>query len=74
MEEGRRLVAAVREAAARHRVAWGELVPTFDEINRDAEAAEDVAYVEMEEAKQRLRDHICELYGISATELCSLTR
>jgi hypothetical protein len=33
-----------------------------------------MAYAEMEEAKQRLRDHICELYGISSAELCSLTR
>ncbi len=74
MEQGRELAAAVRQAAARHQIAWGELVPTQHVVNRDAEAAEDVAYVEMEEAKRRLRDHICELYGISAAELCSLAR
>jgi hypothetical protein len=68
------LVAAVREAAARHRIAWGELVPTAHAVNCDAEAAEDVAYAEMETAKQQLRDHICDLYGISAAELGSLTR
>jgi len=28
----------------------------------------------MEEAKQRLRNHICALYGISAAELISLVR
>jgi hypothetical protein len=74
MEQGRELVAAVRAAAARHRIAWGELVPTADTVNCAAEAAEDMAYAEMEEAKQRLRDHICELDGISSAELCSLTR
>jgi hypothetical protein len=74
MEEGRQLVMAVREAAARHRLAWGELVPTPHEVNCAAEAAEDAAYAEMEAAKQALRAHICALYGISAAELCSLAR
>ena len=74
MEEARELVAAVREAAARHRVAWGELVPTPHLVNHAAEPAEEAAYAEMAAAKQRLRDHICELYGISAAELTSLVR
>jgi hypothetical protein len=74
MEEARDLVAAVRDAAVRHRIAWGELVPTPHLVNHHAEDAEEAAYAEMEAAKQRLRDHICALYGISAAELCSLTR
>lgn len=74
MEEARNLVAAVREAAAVHRIAWGELVPSPHEVNHAAEPAEEAAYLEMEAAKQRLRDHICALYGISHAELCSLAR
>ncbi|TGX52673.1 hypothetical protein E5A73_13580 [Sphingomonas gei] len=74
MTQGRQLVAGVREAAARHHIAWGELVPTPHAVNRDAEAAEDAAYAEMEAAKQRLRDHICDFYGISSAELGSLVR
>ena len=74
MEEARQLVTAVREAAARHRIAWGELVPTPHEINHHAEPAEEAAYAEMEAAKQQLRDHICAQYGLSAAELCSLAR
>lgn len=74
MEEGKQLVEKVRAAAARHRIAWGALVPTPHAVNCDAEAAEDAAYAEMDAAKQRLRDHICELYGISATELTNLVR
>lgn len=73
-EEGRALVKAVRDAAALHRIAWGELVPTPHHVNHAAEAAEDAAYDEMEAAKQRLRDHICALYGITPAELCSLAR
>jgi hypothetical protein len=52
----------------------GRAVPTPHAVNCDAEAAEDAAYAEMDAAKQRLRDHICELYGISATELTNLVR
>jgi len=74
MEDAKELVAAVREAAARHRIAWGAMVPSPHEMNHDAEPAEEVAYAEMEAAKQRLRDHICDLYGISSAELCSLAR
>jgi hypothetical protein len=72
MREGRELVAIVREAAARHRIVWGTLVPSVHEVNADAEDAEEEAYQDMAEAKRRLRDHICEAYGISAAELCSL--
>jgi len=74
MKQGKELVAAVRDAAARHRIAWGELVPAVDVVNHHAEDAEDAAWVEMEAAKQRLRDHICAHYGISPGELCSLVR
>jgi hypothetical protein len=74
MEEGKRLAEEVRAAAARHRGAWGALVPTPHAVNQDAEPAEEAAYAEMEAAKQRLRDHICGLYGISAAELISLVR
>lgn len=74
MEDPKQLVEAVRQAAARHRIAWGELVPTPHLINHSAEAAEDAAYAEMEAAKQKLRAHICREYGISAAELNSLTR
>lgn len=74
MEDARQLVEAVREAAALHRIAWGELVPSPHELNHDAEPAEEAAYAEMEAAKQRLRDHICALYGITHAELCSLAR
>lgn len=74
MEEARDLVADVRAAAARHRLAWGELVPSPHEVNHAAEPAEEAAYAEMEAAKQLLRDHICTLYGITPAELCSLTR
>ncbi|WP_404337089.1 hypothetical protein AB2M62_01150 [Sphingomonas sp. MMS12-HWE2-04] len=74
MERAKHLVATVRDAAARHKIAWGELVPTAHAINAEAEAAEDAAYAEMEAAKQQLRDHICAQYGISHAELSSLTR
>jgi hypothetical protein len=74
IEDGHILVAEVRAAAARHRIAWGELVPSPHEVNSAAEPAEEAAWTEMEAAKQRLRDHICTLYGISSAELCSLAR
>lgn len=74
MEEARELVAQVRTAAARHRIAWGELVPTPHHVNHEAEDAEDLAWAEMEAAKQQLRDHICALYGLSSAELFQLTR
>jgi hypothetical protein len=72
MREGRELVANVRAAAARHRIMWGVLVPSPHEVNAEAEEAEEFAYQDMADAKRRLRDHICETYGITAAELCSL--
>ncbi|MBU3077166.1 hypothetical protein [Sphingomonas quercus] len=66
------LVAAVREAARRHGKTWEALVPDHSGINPDHEAAEEAAYAEMAEAKQALRAHICETYGITLRELCSL--
>jgi hypothetical protein len=72
MQEGQELVAEVRAAAARHRIVWGVLVPSPHEVNPDAEEAEEFAYQDMAEAKRRLRDHICQTYGITAGELCSL--
>lgn len=70
--EGRLRVADVRAAAAAHRSSWEALVPSHFEVNLDAEAAEEAAYSDMAEAKARLRDHICETYGISIKELSSL--
>ncbi|WP_454885506.1 hypothetical protein [Sphingomonas oryzagri] len=70
--EGRALVAEVREAAARHKVSWGMLVPSPHVVDLGAEHAEEMAYQDMAEARRRLRDHICATYGITATELCSL--
>lgn len=69
---GRDLVAAVREAAARHNATWEVLVPNPYIVNQSAEAAEEDAFQEMAEAKARLREHICDTYGISISELSSL--
>jgi len=70
--EGRDLVAEVRGAAARHKVSWGLLVPSPHVVDMGAEHLEEMAYRDMADAKRRLRDHICETYGITAAELCSL--
>jgi hypothetical protein len=70
--EGRDLVADVREAAARHKVSWGLLVPSPYVVDLGAEQLEEMAFQDMAEAKRRLRDHICTTYGITAAELCSL--
>ncbi len=70
--EGRELVGEVREAAARHKVSWGLLVPSPHVVDLGAEHVEEMAYQDMAEAKSRLRDHICTTYGITAAELCSL--
>jgi hypothetical protein len=72
MQDGRLLVDQVREAAARHKVVWGALVPSPFAVNLGAEAAEEEAYQDMADAKRRLRDHICATYGITAGELWSL--
>jgi hypothetical protein len=66
------MVAAVRAAAARHAIVWRDLVPTRYEVNAAAEAAEDIAFQDMADAKQALREHICRSYGVTAAELCSL--
>ena len=70
--EGHDLVADVREAAARHKVSWGLLVPSAFVVDPGAEHVEEMAFQDMAAAKRRLRDHICETYGITAAELCSL--
>ncbi|MFW2830664.1 hypothetical protein [Sphingomonas sp. ID0503] len=70
--DGKELVAAVRAAARRHNSTWEALVPTSFLINLEHEAAEEAAYAEMAAVKRRLRDHICETYGISIRELASL--
>lgn len=72
--DGHALVAEVRAAARAHGDTWERLVPSPLEINLDAEAAEEAAYAEMTRAKRQLRDHICESYGISVSELCSLAQ
>ena len=69
---GRALVEQVRQAARRHSSTWEALVPDAFTINLDVEQAEEHAYAEMAAAKRLLRDHICEVYGISARELSSL--
>jgi hypothetical protein len=70
--DGRALVAEVRAAATRHKLSWGMLVPSPFVVDLGAEPIEELAYQDMSEAKRRLRDHICETYGITSAELCSL--
>ncbi|NIJ07283.1 hypothetical protein FHS31_000879 [Sphingomonas vulcanisoli] len=72
--DGHALVAEVRKAARAHGDTWEALVPPHLAINLDAEEAEEAAYAEMAQAKRRLRDHICEMYGISMRELSSLAQ
>ena len=72
MDDGKVLVQDVRDAAARHKVSWGVLVPSAFVVDPRAEEAEEEAYQDMAEAKRALRDHICKTYGITAAELCSL--
>ena len=72
MDDGRDLVQDVRDAAARHKVSWGVLVPSAFIVDPRAEEAEEEAYQDMASAKRALRDHICVTYGITAAELCSL--
>jgi hypothetical protein len=73
-KEGHALAAAVRAAAARHNLTWEALVPDAYRVDFAHEAAEELAYAEMELAKQALRDHICRTYGISYRELSSLAQ
>ena len=70
--QGKDLVVAVRRAAASHNSTWEALVPNRFDVVESAEAAEEEAFQEMAEAKKRLREHICETYGISIRELGSL--
>ncbi|WP_420142608.1 hypothetical protein [Sphingomonas sp.] len=72
--DGRTLVAAVRAAAARHNLTWEALVPDSYRVDLAHEEAEELAYLEMEAEKGRLRDHICRTYGITYRELSSLAR
>ena len=72
MQEGRILVTVVREAAKKHNVTWGMLVPAPDKVNDSAEPIEEAAFQELAAAKHELRQHICETYGISVTELANL--
>jgi hypothetical protein len=73
-QDGRTLVESVRAAAARHNLTWEALVPDPYRIDVAHEEAEELAYKEMEAAKDQLRDHICHTYGISYRELSSLAR
>jgi hypothetical protein len=72
MDDGKALVQDVRDAAARHKLSWGVLVPSAFVVDPQAEQAEEEAYQDMALAKRALRDHICVTYGITAAELCSL--
>lgn len=72
MEDGPRLVDAVRTAARAHSLSWEAMVPDQFTVNLAAEAAEEAAYREMAARKRALRDHICATYGISIRELTSL--
>lgn len=70
--EGHALVADVRAAARVHAASWEALVPDSFTVNFAAEAVEEAAFADMAEAKRRLRDHICEVYGVSIRELADL--
>ena len=70
--DGRELVAAVRAAAQAHDRVWGALVPSLEHVDFAHEEAEERAYTEAEAARQALRDHISEIYGVSARELLRL--
>lgn len=70
--QGHALVAAVRAAAQVHAASWEALVPDSFTVNFAAEAVEEAAFDTMAEAKRRLRDHICDTYGVSIRELANL--
>lgn len=72
LDSAHRLVAAVRAAAAVHRVTWEAMVPDSFVIDLRMESAEEDAYAAMAAEKAKLRRHICETYGISIRELASL--
>ncbi|MHA6723603.1 hypothetical protein [Sphingomonas sp. RS2018] len=71
-DEGHALVAAVRIAAGYHAVSWEALVPDRFVVNLAAEADEEAAFEELATAKRALRDHICQVYGVSIRELANL--
>jgi hypothetical protein len=72
INEAQKLVADVRAAATAHKATWEELVPSTFVVNFDAERAEEDAYAEMAAAKAALRQHICDTYGLTIREICSL--
>ena len=72
IRRGHQLVEAVREAARTHNKTWEALVPDPFTINLAAEEEEERAYAEMAVVKRALRDHICQVYGITIRELNSL--
>jgi hypothetical protein len=71
-DEARELVDAVRVAARVHAESWEALVPDRFVVNLAAEASEEAAFDAMAAVKRRLRDHICETYGVSIRELANL--
>ena len=71
-DEARELVEAVRAAARTHAASWEALVPDSFVVNLAAEAHEEAAFEDMAAAKRQLRDHICEVYGVSIRELANL--
>lgn len=71
-DAGHALVAQVRTAARAHNMTWEAMIPDAFTVNLMAEEAEERAYLHMAQAKARLRDHICQTYGISIRELASL--
>ena len=71
-DSARQLVEEVRAAARVHAASWEALVPDSFVVNLAAEAQEEAAFDDMAEAKRRLRDHICDTYGVSIRELANL--
>ena len=71
-DTGRELVEAVRAAARAHAESWEALVPDRFVVNLAAEAQEEAAFEDMAAVKRRLRDHICDTYGVSIRELANL--
>jgi len=70
--DGPELVRAVRLAARAHAISWEAMVPDSFTVDLTAEAGEEAAFADMAEAKRRLRDHICDTYGVSIRELANL--
>lgn len=72
IEEAHRRAAAVRPAAVSHAAPWEALVPDSFTIDLAQEQAEQDAYDAMAAEKAKLRQHICDTYGLSIRELASL--